>query len=301
MTYPEPGRTVTVGVDGSTAAISAVRWAAAEAVRREATLRLFHACVLPPMRNPRPLSAAVGYSDGLFEDGRRWLREAKNAAMLEQLGLEVTTELTIGNAVDQLIYESDNASLLVLGSRGIGGFRDMLAGSVAVALPAHGHCPMVVVRSATPVGSPPVQGPVVVGVDGSPASDAAIGYAFEAADDRGAPLIAVHAWNDIVADAAWSMPSLKLDRHAIQAAEEERLHERMNGWREKYSDVRVYLEVIADRPSHALLARGETAQLIVVGSRGRGRFAGAALGSTTRALLHHAVCPVAVLPHDLAR
>jgi nucleotide-binding universal stress UspA family protein len=299
MTYPQ--RTVTVGVDGSTSSISAVRWAAREAGRRDAALRLFHACVLPAMRHPRPLSAAVGYSDGLFEDGRRWLREAKNAALLEQLGLEVSTELTIGNAVDQLVYESDTASLLVVGSRGLGGFRDMLLGSVSVAMGAHGHGPVAVVRAPAPGAPPPAQGPVVVGVDGSPASEAAVAYAFEAAADRHAPLVAVHAWSDVFADPAWSMSPPKVDRHAVQAGEEEQLHERMSRWREKFPDVSVFLEVIPDRPAHALLGRGEKAQLIVVGSRGRGRYARAALGSTTRALLHHAVCPVVVLPHEVNR
>ncbi|MEU4767664.1 universal stress protein [Actinosynnema sp. NPDC023794] len=140
-------------------------------------------------------------------------------------------------------------------------------------------------------------GPVVVGIDGSQISEAALAFAFEAADTREVPLIAVRARTDSVIEAAM-VPLVDWD--AVEAEERSLLAERLAGWGEKYPDVVMRPVVVRDRPAHALIeqAIGTAAQLVVVGSRGRGGAAGLVLGSASHAVLHHSPCPVAVVRPD---
>jgi nucleotide-binding universal stress UspA family protein len=138
----------------------------------------------------------------------------------------------------------------------------------------------------------------VVGVDGSPVGEAAIEFAFEQASRLNAPLMAVHAWSDMVPAATFAVVPHAVDWAQIQTAELQLLCERLAGWQEKYPDVRVDRIVTQDRPAHSLLEQARDAQLVVVGSRGRGGVTGLLLGSTSQALLHHAPCPVAVVRPD---
>ncbi|HEX8869467.1 MAG TPA: universal stress protein, partial [Lentzea sp.] len=181
-------RPVVVGLDGSKTATHAVQWAAEEASRRKTGLVITHTCVLVPARTLDLIAPAESYADGVLEEGRQWLSEATAAALKAAPEVEVTTELSAGNAAEQLIGRSTSAGLLVLGSHGRGGFTGLLAGSTAVAVTTHAHCPVVVVRGTEP--DPASDAPVLVGADGSPASDAALAFAFEAAARRG---VAVHA------------------------------------------------------------------------------------------------------------
>ncbi|MFL6123616.1 universal stress protein [Actinophytocola sp.] len=283
---------VVVGVDGSASALHAVRWAAREAERRGVPLRLVHVCHLMPVRHPRQVSPPPEYRDAVLEQGRHWLNEASEAARHAAPGLAVATDLQAGIATDVLIAESRTAQLMVLGSRGLGGFTSMLVGSVAVALSAHGHCPVVVMHSSSRDGAPPANGPVVVGVDGSELSDAALTFAFEEAAARGVPLVAVHTWLDVNMAGAWTALAYAVDWDWLQAEEEKLLAERLSVWRDKFPHVEVRPVVRRDRPDRALLSQG--AQLIVVGSRGHGAFVGMGIGSVGQTLLHHAECPVAV-------
>jgi nucleotide-binding universal stress UspA family protein len=207
-------------------------------------------------------------------------------------GLAVEQEVVTGFPVPVLSAEATRARLVVLGDRGLGGFTGLLVGSVAVALSAHAPCPVVVVRGPTPGAPPPLEGPVVVGIDGSPTSEAALAFAFEAADLRGVPLLAVHTWTDYQIE---STMVAVLEGDAIDADEHRLLAERLAGWGEKYPDVRVQRLVTRYRPARTLLEQSAHAQLVVVGSRGRGGFAGMLLGSVSHAMLHHAGCPVAVV------
>jgi nucleotide-binding universal stress UspA family protein len=195
--------------------------------------------------------------------------------------------------VPVLVEESATASLLVLGTRGLGGFTGLLIGSTAVLLAGRAHCPLVVVRENV---SP--HGPVVVGVDGLPDGEAAIEFAFQHASLHSADLIAVHAWADSVADALLLGHPDSPDFEPAQQRAYETLAERLAGWQEKYPDVHVTREVVRDRPSRALLRHAENARLVVVGTRGRGGFTGLLLGSTGQHLLHHAPCPVSVVRTD---
>jgi nucleotide-binding universal stress UspA family protein len=187
--------------------------------------------------------------------------------------------------------ESTRAELVVLGDRGLGGFAGLLIGPVAVTLAAHAACPIVVVRGPEPDRMVRSEA-VVVGVDGSPTSEAAVAFAFEAAALRGVPLVAVHTWFDMVVDA--TMAPL-IDWDVMEADEREVLAERLAGWAEKYPDVAVRRLVARDRPARALVEESGRAQLVVVGSRGRGGISGLLLGSVSQTLLHHAACPVAVV------
>lgn len=293
------GRPVVAGVDGSECALAAVRWAAAEAVRRCRALRLVTA-------HAWPAGGRVG-DPGLGVDPRSVLRDvalghlstAAAAAAAVAPDLEIEQVESTGLPVPVLQAESARAELVVLGDRGLGGFTGLLIGSVAVALAAHASCPIVVIRGPEPDRTTPRPEPVVVGVDGSPSSEAAVAFAFEAAALRGVPLVAVHTWRDLLVDA--TMAPL-VDWDVVEADEREVLAERLAGWGEKYPDVAVRRLVTRDRPAHALVQESGRAQLVVVGSRGRGGLKGMLLGSVSQALLHHATCPVAVVrPVDTLR
>lgn len=284
-------RPVVVGVDGSDSATQAVRWAALEAARRGAPLLLVH--VWTPVPVGVPHAATLGpYQDGLIDQGKAWLTEASAVAQETAPGLTTDTGLAGGSVAGHLIGRSATAELVVLGSRGLGGFTGLLVGSTAVALAAHGHCPVVVVRGvdATDVER---DGPVVVGVDGPSARHEAIHLAFHAASLRRAPLVAVHAWSDLPITTVWE---LSATWHMIEHGESETLTKQLAPYREQFPDVTVEQVVVRDRPAHALLDHARSAQLVVVGSRGRGGFRGLLLGSTSQALIHHAACPVAVVP-----
>jgi nucleotide-binding universal stress UspA family protein len=166
----------------------------------------------------------------------------------------------------------------------------MLLGSVSGHLSRHASCPVVVVREQ----ADPQARRVVVGVDGSPGSEKAIGFAFDAASRDGAALAAVHAWHYPWADLR--MPSRSMEEIAedIQAREEW-LHKVLAGWTEKYPDVGATCEAIPDHPARVLVNASEHASLVVVGSRGRGGFPDLRLGSVSRAVLHRAHCPVAIV------
>jgi len=146
---------VVVGVDGSPSALHAVRWAAREAQLRDVPLRLMHVSHIEPVRHPRQVSPPQEYQTALLDQGQHFLDEASEAARDTVPDLPVSTDLRTGNIADTLVNESKHAALTVLGSRGLGGFGSLLLGSVAVALSAHGHCPIVVIHAPSrtvPVG-----------------------------------------------------------------------------------------------------------------------------------------------------
>jgi nucleotide-binding universal stress UspA family protein len=274
------GRPVVVGVDGSESAVAAAAWARQEARRLGAPLRLVHVCALPPIADRATRPAWV--SD-LVEFGGTALRAAR-AAVGDGA---VDTDLLMGSAISALVGESARARELVLGHRGLGGFHRALLGSVAVALSAHAACPVVVVR-----GAETADGPVVVGVDRTPAGEAALAYAVGAAASRRTRLVAVHTWADVECTDTWHsrLPG------SGGAEEAERLLDALvDPWRTEPGTPPIERVVRRDRPVRALVELAEGAALVVVGTRGTGEFAGMGLGSTSQAALHHAPCPVAVV------
>lgn len=255
---------------------------------------------LPNVRSPIAFGSLDQVREGLAERAEEWLTDARAAVLAEHPGLEITTAAREWNPVTALIQESQHAELVVLGSRGLGGFTGLLVGSTAVSVVAHAHCPIVVVRGRTPHSPPPVTGPVLVGADGSLDSEAALAFACEEAQLRGTGLTLVHAWIDILADDVPRLYPLHVDAAAIERIERAKLTEQMAYWQEKYPDVPIEFDVTRGRPVRTLLERGEDAQLIVVGCRGLGGFTGMLTGSTSQALIVHSPCPVAVVRPQLA-
>ena len=282
-------RTVVVGVDGSPQALRAVRWAVPEARRRQAVLQLVTALAW----TEDPLDGLPGlgqaqYVQYLREAAEKGLVAAADVAAEVDPDVPVERELVLGFPAGVLLERSQTAELLVVGDHGRGRIASAVAGSVAVSVAARSACPVVVVRGAIPDGALPV----VVGIDGTPLSEAAIAFAFDAAAARHVPLIAVHTWLDEINDPALAE---LVDWQTAAVRAEEVLAERLAGWGEKYPDVPVQRLVARGRAGHALLDQAARAQLAVVGSRGHGEIAGLLLDSVSNALVHGAGCPVAIV------
>ena len=219
-----------------------------------------------------------------------------------EIALEVAPDLRIGHAVaegspiDMLLEMSRDCTMVVMGSRGLSGLSGMVLGSVSGAVVSHASCPVVVVREDNAVTEANKYGPVVVGVDGSEVSRRATEVAFEEAAARGAELLAVHTWVDTQIQGPGAGYAVSEDHwKAVQAEKEELLGTYLDGLSEKYPDVVVKKAITRDRPVRALADAAEGAQLLVTGSHGRGGFKGMLLGSTSRALLQQAPCPIMVV------
>jgi nucleotide-binding universal stress UspA family protein len=275
---------IVVGVDGSEPSMNAVRWAVEEAARRHAVLRVVRGYSITTPRLPS------GFTVEARAAAQRCLRDGVRLALDTHPELEVEPVLELQRGVDLLADESMKAEMVVVGARGRGGFAELVVGSTAAALTARAHCPVIVVRGAETAG-----GPIVVGVDGSHASEAALAFAYDMASRRNADLEAVHVWSDMISVWAGSVSVPDLDWEMVAANERTALSERLAGWRERYPDTTVRQIVHENRPVQRLLHQAEGAQLLVVGSVGRGALASALLGSVSHALLHHAPCPVAIV------
>lgn len=282
---------VVVGIDGSDSALQAARWAAAEARRRRTPLRLIHAFAWTDARVVGHAARAGHYGEILRENARRDLDAAGRAVLEVAPEAAVRLDLQTGAPIGVLAAAAQDAQLLVVGDRGVGRISGLLLGSVAQALAGHAACPVVVVRGGA-AAAVPADAPVVVGIDGSPISEAALAFAYAAAAERSVPLVAVHAWMDAVVD---PVVAPLLDRELMETEERAVLAGRLAGWAEKYPEVPVRRVVVLDRPAHALVEAARDAQLLVVGSRGRGGVRGLLLGSVGHAVLHRAPCPVAVV------
>jgi nucleotide-binding universal stress UspA family protein len=284
---------VVVGVDGSPSSLDAVAAAAGEARLRGVGLRVVHAFLwpaLPVSLGPSPMGPPEG---GLRNAAERVVAQAVEHAREAEPETEVEGEIAVGEPLTVLEARSHDAALVVVGSRGLGGFTGLLLGSTAVHLSSHSRCPVLVVR-----GRPDPTGHVLLGVDGSAAGEAAIGFAFAEAALRGAVLVAAHTWNNwtgpVSGGPAEPLP-LVYDVDMLRDEEERVLAEALSGWQAKYPDVTVRRELMEGRTRQALIEASGSAQLLVVGARGRGGFSGLLLGSVSQAVLHHAHCPVAVV------
>ncbi|MEU4607335.1 universal stress protein [Kribbella sp. NPDC023972] len=288
-------RAVLVGVDGSVSAQGALAWAAAEAASRHCALRIIHAFSWPMLGNPLDLTY-VGDTDLGLESAAEWvLTEAQMHAREVAPNIRVSAGLFVGPAAPTLLNEAQNADLVVVGSRGVGGFRGLLVGSVSATVSAHAPCPVVVVRPhghGTAFPASPI-GRIVVGVDGSEISAAAIRFAFQQAVSRHTGITAVHA-----ATPTRRHPSLQIPADIVDQIDRQLFAEAMESRRARFSGIDVQAELVHSHPAQALIDFSAGAELLVVGSHGRGGFAGMLLGSVSQAVLQHAACPVAVVrPH----
>ncbi|MGH8881318.1 MAG: universal stress protein, partial [Stackebrandtia sp.] len=287
---------VLVGVDGSPGSLKAVEFAVFEAELRRRPLVVFRALPTPVV------DAAIGMTPQFLEvteENRTaaWsLVDSVIAHVAEQApGLSVTGEVTESIAVGAAIIDrSRDCELVVVGSRGRGGFSDLLLGSTSSQVAVHAECPVVVVRP--PHGEPGAyRGKIVVGVDDSMTSQPALAFGFDEASRRGVSLVAIHVF---------AHPDPRhADPDRVVAEESRMLAEALAGWQGRYPDVKV-VKVVKPGSARRLLCDLSTgAALLAVGSRGRGGFTGMIFGSTSLAILHHATVPVAVarrLPADLS-
>jgi nucleotide-binding universal stress UspA family protein len=232
----------------------------------------------------------IGFGDWQRRQGRQFLDEAvtivKNAA--RGTGpIRVRSEMYYSAVVPTLVDMSKEGEMVVVGCRGQGALGTLL-GSVSSGLIHHARCPIAVIHEDSTT-APPSQAPVLVGVDGSPASESATAVAFDEASRRHVDLIALHAWSDV---GMLDFPGMEWPQMKVSA--EEVLAERLAGWQERYPDVKVHRHVVRDRPARQLIEQSETAQLVVVGSHGRGGFAGMLLGSVSAAVVQSSRTPVIV-------
>lgn len=292
MTHTEE---ILVGVDGSPSSHLALEWAMHEAAQRGWPIRIL-CCYSVPSFTAASLDGGYAALDDstIRESAQSALEDAM--ARTEGRGVPVTGQVEAGDAVGALIAASQDAALTVVGTRGGGGFTDRLLGTVSTALPAHAHCPVVVVpaRGGSVARFVP-QHRIVVGVDGSASSKVALEYAVSQAALWAAELTVVAGVP--MAQGTGMLPWLPavVDRGQVLADVEAAMDERVA---EAVAGTGVTPKVHAlDGSGAALLTEFSTVvDLIVVGSRGRGGFAGMLLGSTSQSVLHHTGCPVMVVP-----
>jgi nucleotide-binding universal stress UspA family protein len=293
MRTPVTPTEIVVGVDGSASSTEAVRWAAREAAMRKLPLAIVN------VRSALPVSAAaMGWAvapipqevfDCQIEYAQTVVGDAVDLVHAAEPRVRISSEVICGSAVQTLIDLSTAAVMVVVGCRGLDALERGIAGSISTGVIHHGHCPIAVIHSESAAGAPSNHAPVLVGIDGSPASELATAIAFDEASFRGVDLIALHAWSD---EDMSGFPGA--DRSAVIGTARETLAERLAGWSERYPDVTVHPHIVLDHPTRHLLDQSRGAQLVVVGSHGRGGFAGMLLGSVSAAIVHAAQVPVIV-------
>ena len=286
------GRPVVVAVDGSEESMRAVEWAAREAARWDAPLRIVSApALLPRMRTYQASPATV--ANALRGIAARALADAVDRVNEVAAGVLVDTDLLEGPPAVAVTDSGAGARLLVVGARGLGGFAALVLGSVSRHAATHALCPTVVVREETAA----VHGEIVVGVRDPDEADATLGFAFEEAALRGAKLSAVHAlsWHPLgPASSAPAAVGSRLPTATAEAAAKRHLQAVLDGWRQKYPDVAAAADVVRGHPAHLLSSRSAHADLVVIGRHGTA--GGPEDSSIQHAVLGHAHGPVAIIP-----
>ncbi len=278
------GHEIVIGIDPVRDWHMALAWAADEAHRRSLGLGL--ALAVPPQHDTRHVDGGTHRVD-LSRSGSETLEAAAAWARSRHPELELSTHLLDGFPAPALGQLSRNAPMVVLGSRHLSRTEEFLsAGSLVVPVVAQAHCPVVVVGDAEHVSQQPPY--LVVAVDGSESSKAALAVAFEEASVRGCALRAISVWH---------RPLLSFqDKHVGLQAQQRMLSETAAGWSEKYPDVALTHEVLAGHPVEELAEAAEHALALVLGRRGNGGYTGMRLGSVVHGLLHRAHCPVITVP-----
>ena len=287
-------RPITAGIDGTEESIAALDWAAREAVRRDVALRVVHAWRFQPYE---------GIDAGDRDTQEGWARDAVGEAVRtvtgRHTGLDVSTEVVEGGSVDVLVAAAADAELLVLGSRGHGPVVGFLLGSVGQQVIAEAARPVVLVRAGDQATAEASGREIVVGQEGDPEDSAdVLRFAFETAAARGATVRAVRAWT-LPPVFAYSPGSLKLldEAGGLEPYEKKALASALQPWRERFPGVPVVEHIEMGSAGQVLLSVTARAQLMVVGRRARRTAVGARIGSVAHGVLHHADCPVAVVPH----
>jgi nucleotide-binding universal stress UspA family protein len=271
-----PAGSVVVGVDQSSST-AALLWGAMEAIRRRLPLHLIHGVAA---RGEEPADSPPDTPP--TTSGRPVLDTAVARVRCLAPSLSLTAQLYEGSAADALVEASRTADTVVLGARRRGALTSALLGSVSAEVAVQGQCPVVVVKDGEDPERP--RDAVVVGVDGSQESQPCLAYAFAQAATRGTSLDVVHAWS-----------SRTTATYRMEQRGHLLLAEALAGWAGRYPDVDVTCSVVHEEPVSALVRHGDGAELLVVGSRGRGDLRGLLLGSVSRDVLLRAGGPVAVV------
>ncbi|BBX18468.1 universal stress protein [Mycolicibacterium duvalii] len=278
---------IIVGVDDSPAAQPALEWAAAEAALHEVPLVILYAATVPVGMWPAG-AAPVGFMEWQSQIGEDILAAAAQTVRKVTDGaVPVSTEFAVSTPTAALVEASRTAGMVVAGSRGRGRLARALLGSTSMGLVHRAHCPVVVVRDHP---RPAEDAPVLLGFDGSSACEAAVDAAFREASLRRVRLVALHAW---WSPGAFEMPGFHWEE--IHPEVEREASQQLAGWQERFPDVQVDCEVVADEPARRLVERSEAAQLLVVGSRGHGAVTGTLLGSVSGSVVQEATVPVMVV------
>lgn len=282
-----PPHAVVVGVDGSLPSELALRWAAARADDTGSPLLVVHAA------GDMPIASEIANREELrrlaLTSGRKLAGHAADLARAVAPDITIEVQTHLGDPRELLLQLSEEAALLVVGTRGRGTVRSLLLGSVSTALVCHAQCPVVVVRDEKPEEEH--RRPVIAGVDGGPSTGAVLGLAFDLAESQGRALEVVHCWQpqgsvrDRRAHATWLR----------ELSEQERsLDEAMAQHAARHPDVHVRREVVDEAPVSTLVDRSAEAGLLVVGSRGLS-WARSVIGSVSRAVVERALCTVVVV------
>lgn len=286
---PSPPGAIVVGADGSPSSDHAVEWAAEEAFRRGLPLHIIHAF---SFGYPMTRTGFRHSLEDLRQIAHRVRKDAVDRAHRIQPELSITWDEPADAPAAALVSASGTAATVVVGARGLSAAGGVLVGSVSAQLAMHARCPVVVLhdRPAAALGAP-----VVVGVDGSALSANAISYAYEQASSRGVGLTVVHAWWLQYVEGAPEGAVGTPDWQRFAQEEQSLVAESLAAWQDRYPDVEVRRHSVRGLPVEALVRQSENACLVVVGTRGRGGFAGLLLGSVSQGVMQRAQCPVAVV------
>lgn len=291
MTETPHNDRIVVAVDGSPESDAALRWAALEAELRGFYVTVVH--VLAPMTVSWPVPAMQAEIVEWQEDNARRITDETRKLLSAYLNKTQLSALRIdvqrGYIVPTLLDASKDAWMLVVGSRGMGALGRTVLGSASSAVVHRARCPVAIIH-ADEAKAVDHTSPVLLGIDGTPASEAATALAFDQASRRAVDLVALHAWSDVGV-----FPVLGMDWHRYQDEGHELLGERLAGWQERYPDVCIRRRIVCDQPARWLIEESAQAQLVVVGSHGRGGFPGMLLGSVSAAVAQSARAPVVVV------
>ncbi|MEU0528991.1 universal stress protein [Amycolatopsis tolypomycina] len=296
---PLPERAVVVGFDASETSKTAAAWAAREAEARDrplAVVRAFDWQWPPTALPPSPTVSVFALDSGELRTAVQAQVERGVAEIRrDHPGLEVTAAVTDGDPATALstIADETEAELVVVGASGTGAVERAFLGSTAAELARTTQRPAVVARGAEP---PTAGGDVLVGVDGTPTSRRAMGFALDFAARHGLRVRVVHAWADSLFDPVLESFWPRLgSREGLREAADSLVSSQLEQWRDRYPDVPVDREEPGEKPAEALLGRADGAALLVVGSHGRGPLRRTVLGSVSHRVLNQAPCPVAIL------
>ncbi|MFJ6648410.1 universal stress protein [Streptomyces sp. NPDC091290] len=277
-----------VGVDGSDPSLVAVDWAADEAVRRGLTLRLVHASLWERYAGTVPTLGGGRFSERVLAE--HLVASAAERAARRAPGLRITTDILPADAVDALLHEGANAHALVVGDRGRGELKGLLLGSVSLGVAARARCPVIVVRGDDP-GVVGLHERVLLGVGDTATSGRAVDFAVREAEVRGCALDAVRAWRRPAPIGAETAGDGDDERRAATL-----LDEALRAPLAAHPDVRVRRSTVEGPARTILVDRSAAADLVVLGARRRHGHFGLQLGRVGHTLLHHAQCPVAIVP-----